>query len=42
MNCLQCENFWKSNIDESKCDKCGCEQKETEEAKNNGEKAGLC
>lgn len=40
MNCLKCENFWKTDIDESKCDKCGCgtetsEQKETE-GKTNG------
>ena len=24
MNCLKCENFWKTDIDETKCDKCGC------------------
>ena len=31
MNCLKCENFWKSNIDEHKCEKCGCDSKESEE-----------
>ena len=40
MNCLKCENFWKSYIDETKCDRCGCsesnEQKETEEKANEG------
>ena len=40
MNCLKCENYWRTDIDESKCDKCGCgaetnEQKETE-GKTNG------
>ena len=30
MNCLKCENFWRTDIDEAKCDKCGCEQKESE------------
>ena len=35
MNCLKCPNYWKTDIDESKCDKCGCdaenaEQKESE------------
>ena len=42
MNCLKCPNYWKTDIDETACDKCGCEQKESEEAKNDGEKAGLC
>ena len=38
MNCLKCENYWRTDIDENKCDKCGCEtteQKETED-ENNG------
>ena len=35
MNCLKCDNYWRTDIDESKCDKCGCgcetaEQKESE------------
>lgn len=39
MNCLKCENYWRTDIDESKCDKCGCEaetttQKETEDKTN--------
>ena len=40
MNCLKCENYWKADIDEAKCDKCGCgeETKETEDKKD-GEKA---
>ena len=24
MNCLKCENFWRTDIDESKCDCCHC------------------
>ena len=31
MNCLKCENFWKVDIDEAKCDKCGCEEEEETE-----------
>ena len=36
MNCLKCPNFWQTDIDETKCDKCGCETapKESEEKKN--------
>ena len=24
MNCLKCPSFWKTDIDETECDKCGC------------------
>ena len=24
MNCLKCPNYWKTDIDETQCDKCGC------------------
>ena len=44
MNCLKCPNYWKTDIDETQCDQCGCETtpKESED-KNNGEKAfDLC
>ena len=40
MNCLKCPNYWKTDIDETKCDKCGThepatqEQKETEDKNN--------
>lgn len=39
MNCLKCSNYWKTDIDETMCDKCGCgvtttTQKESE-GKNN-------
>jgi hypothetical protein len=38
MNCLKCENFWRTDIDEAKCDKCGCaepnDQKESEVKSN--------
>jgi hypothetical protein len=37
MNCLKCENFWKTDIDEAKCDKCGCGA-ETNKAKEEGRK----
>ena len=34
MNCLKCDNFWKSHIDETLCDRCHCtepnDQKESE------------
>lgn len=23
MNCLKCPNYWKTDIDETQCDKCG-------------------
>ena len=26
MNCLKCENFWRTDIDESKCDCCHCRE----------------
>ena len=43
MNCLKCPNYWKTDIDETQCDKCGCgvetaNQKESED-KNDGEEA---
>ena len=47
MDCLKCANYWKTDIDETQCDKCGCgaeisEVKETED-KTDGEKASrLC
>ena len=32
MNCLKCPNYWKTNIDETMCDKCGTQNsKESEE-----------
>ena len=40
MNCLKCPNYWKTDIDETQCDKCGThepatqEQKETEDKDN--------
>lgn len=30
MNCLKCPNYWKTDIDETLCDGCGTEVKETE------------
>ena len=36
MNCLKCENFWKTDIDEAKCDKCGCEENGEKEEKSDG------
>jgi hypothetical protein len=37
MNCLKCSNYWKTDIDETQCDKCGCSA-ETSEAKEEGDK----
>ncbi len=37
MNCLKCSNYWKTDIDETQCDKCGCSA-ETSEAKEEGGK----
>ena len=25
MNCLKCPNYWRTDIDEKQCDRCGCE-----------------
>lgn len=37
MNCLKCPNYWQTDIDETKCDKCGCETtSEESEEKENG------
>ena len=39
MNCLKCPNYWKTDIDETMCDKCGriatADPKESE-VKSNG------
>ena len=32
MNCLKCPNFWKADIDETKCDQCGTETADTKES----------
>ena len=26
MNCLKCPNYWQTDIDETKCDKCGSDK----------------
>ena len=36
MNCLKCFNFWKTDIDETACDKCGCEENGEKEEKSDG------
>ena len=41
MNCLKCPNYWKIDIDETMCDKCGTQEQPTagskeSEVKNNG------
>lgn len=47
MNCLKCDNYWKTDIDEDKCLKCGCTEESSEakeeEGKDNEQKASdLC
>ena len=45
MNFLKCPNYWKTDIDETQCDKCGCETSTPKESEVNtdGEKASdLC
>ena len=44
MNCLKCPNYWQTDIDENKCDQCGCETtpKESEEKDNEQKASGLC
>ena len=38
MNCLKCPNYWRTDIDETQCDKCGMQEepntKESEEQSN--------
>ena len=36
MNCLKCPNYWKTEIDETACDKCGCEENDEKEEKSDG------
>ena len=38
MNCLKCENFWRTDIDECACDRCHLRATTTEESEdeNNG------
>ena len=41
MNCLKCPNYWKTDIDETMCDKCGMQKQPTanpeeSEVKTNG------
>ena len=33
MNCLKCSNFWKTDIDETQCDKCGMQEQPTADPK---------
>lgn len=44
MNCLKCPNYWQTDIDEIKCDQCGCDATPKEsEGKDNEQKAsGMC
>ena len=43
MNCLKCPNYWRTDIDETKCDKCGCDTpKENEETTNDVACCNVC
>jgi len=48
MNCLKCDNYWRTDIDESRCDRCGCQEesntnpKESEDKGNEQKASGLC
>ena len=33
MNCLKCSNYWKTDIDETLCDKCGTQEQPTADSK---------
>ena len=37
MNCLKCPNYWKTDIDERKCDQCGVTYFPKEEKKEEQE-----
>ena len=34
MNCLKCPNYWRTDIDETMCDKCGTQTAESEDKEN--------
>ena len=36
MNCLKCPNYWETEIDETVCDKCGCEKNDEKGGESNG------
>lgn len=40
MNCLKCSNYWKTDIDETLCDKCGCSAETSEVKEEEGKKDG--
>lgn len=35
MNCLECPNYWRTDIDESLCDECGTYNRNKKEDNNN-------
>lgn len=35
MNCLECPNYWRDNIDETLCEECGRHKKEAKEEAEN-------
>ena len=39
MNCLKCPNYWRTDIDETMCDKCGTQNEPTANPKESEGKA---
>lgn len=38
MNCLKCPNYWKTDIDETQCDKCGTQNASAIDSKESEDK----
>ena len=34
MDCLKCSNYWRTDIDETMCDKCGTQEQPTAESED--------
>lgn len=39
MNCLECPNYWRNDVDESLCDKCGTYPNSTTNEKEDAQNA---
>lgn len=42
MNCLKCPNYWKTDIDETQCDKCGTQNEPSADSKESEVKNNEC
>jgi Zn ribbon nucleic-acid-binding protein len=47
MNCLKCPNYWRTDIDETKCDQCGTHEQtptdpQDKEVQTDEQASGMC